>query len=408
MHEQPYNKIQHSQLTLLLVIFIDTYGYFLVLPVLLHLFMNPNGLLLPHSMTIHARHWLYSVTLSLSPLAFITLSPIVGRLSDLHGRKIVIGASLIASILGFGLPVIGIITHHVSLILIGRFVAGAGTTSQPVAQAAVTDMLSGKQRAFGLGLIGFVMTLSMVLGPASGTYLSNPQLISWFNATTPFAVGIIITTINLILLYFYFNETKPTPTTSPTTHIHTFSLITPLIAILLLAFCFMEINWSLYYQASFLLLTTYFHLNTNQMSLFASASGLWMSLGLTLGFRLLLHFFSIKKIALLSALTITISLILLDLNPSITSHWHFSAPLALGVGILYPTLLQLLTENTPSEHQGWMLGVASTILGFAWMLTGFFSGAIIDHSASLSVNICLISAILTLLFILVISPLSKE
>ena len=55
MHEQPYNKIQHSQLTLLLIIFIDTYGYFLVLPVLLHLFMNPNGLL-PHSMTIHARH----------------------------------------------------------------------------------------------------------------------------------------------------------------------------------------------------------------------------------------------------------------------------------------------------------------------------------------------------------------
>ena len=104
------------------------------------------------------------MTLSLSPLAFITLSPIVGRLSDLHGRKNCHGASLIASILGFGLPVIIIITHHVSLILIGRFVAGAGTTSQPVAQAAVTTCYQENKERLA-GLIGFAMTLSMVLVP---------------------------------------------------------------------------------------------------------------------------------------------------------------------------------------------------------------------------------------------------
>ena len=398
------------QLPLLLVIFIDTYGYFLVLPVLLQLFMNLHGTLLPPSMTLHARHWLYSITLALSPLAFITLSPLVGWLSDRYGRKNIIAGSLIASVLGFSLPVIGILTHHVSLILIGRFIAGAGTTSQPVAQAAMTDITTGKKRAIGLGLIGFAMTLSMVLGPVSGAYLSNPHLVHWFNATTPFAVGILITLINLVFLCFCFTETinQTASHPSPTKNKPTFKLISPFIFTLIIAFCFMEINWSLYYQVSFLLFPTYYAQNTNQVSLFATACGFWMSLGLTIGFRCLLQFFSINKIALATSAIIALCLGLLMAHPSMHFHWLYSAPIALCIGILYPALLQLITEHTPAEHQGWMLGIASTILGFAWMLTGLFSGQIIDTSATLSIELSFLSAIFTVVFIILFQQLKSK
>ena len=381
-------------LTLLLVIFIDTYGYFLVLPVLLQLFMNHNSTLLPHTLSTHARHQIYSLTLSLSPLAFITLSPWVGRLSDRFGRKIVIGASLVASIIGFSLPAIGINTHRLSFLLIGRFIAGRGTTIPPGAQAAITDSSTGKKRAFELGLIGFAMTLSMVLGPVSGAYLSNPHWVSWFNATTPFMTGIILTAINLVFLVFCFHETKSTPIITRQERRNTLSLITPTVAVLLLAFCCLELNWSLYYQACFLLFPSYFAQTINQISLFTSATGFWMSLGLTLGFRCLLQFFSVKAIALGMATLIALSLLLLSFHPTMHFHWMCSAPLALGVGILYPSLLQLITEQTPAEHQGWMLGIASTLLGFAWMITGLVSANIVDSSASLSVHLSLTAALI--------------
>ena len=113
---------------LFLVIFIDSLGYFIVLPVLARLYFHTQ--FLGAYMSMHERHLIFSVTLMLSPLAFITLSPIAGRASDLMGRKKVIGICLIGSLVGFVLPIIGILYHKLSLILGGRFIAGAGTTSQ--------------------------------------------------------------------------------------------------------------------------------------------------------------------------------------------------------------------------------------------------------------------------------------
>ena len=165
---------------LFLVIFIDTFGYFLVMPVILKLFIQTHSALLPTNTSVSVRHRLYGITLGLSPLAFITLSPFIGRLSDRFGRKRVIAGCLYASLAGFALPIAGITYRHISLIMLGRFIAGAGTTSQPVAQAAITDFSNGKQRAFNLSLIGFSMTLAMVAGPLAGSYLSDSNWIACF------------------------------------------------------------------------------------------------------------------------------------------------------------------------------------------------------------------------------------
>ena len=381
--------MKRSPLTpLFLVIFIDTFGYFLVLPIILRLFINIDSSILPPTTSLAARHWLYGITLSLSPLAFISLSPFIGHLSDTHGRKTVIGACLIASLLGFILPIIGIYTKHISLIMIGRFIAGAGTASQPVAQAAITDFSTGNKRAFNLSLIGLSMTLAMVLGPLSGGYLSDPHLVTWFDTTTPYWVGTLLAMINLFFLYTSFEDTRPImPVTSKSKRGFSKLFNRPILC-LLTVFMVMQLTWSAFYQSSFLFLGNEYHFSTDTISEFAAAAGLWMCLGLTVIFRAWITLMDTKKIAFISVSMVLVGFISLYLFNDQRGIWYCTAPIALFAGTAYPALLQVITEHTPAEHQGWMLGVASTLLGLAWMITGIYSVQLAKNSITLLVTLC--------------------
>jgi MFS family permease len=366
-------------LSLFMVIFIDTFGYFLVMLAIQGLVFSPHGLL-PSQTSTQERQWLLEITLMLSPLAFITLSPIAGRLSDRIGRKRIIGYCLIASLLGFVIPLLGIAYKQLWLVMLGRFIAGAGTTSQPIAQAAITDFSSGKRKAFNLGLIGLSMTLAMVLGPLGAGYCKG--------FTTPYWIGTVLAVLNLILLATTFTETHP-PETTAITLCERFGLLNKPILYLLCAFLLGELVWSGYYQAAYLgFLHKEFNLSQTQIGTFMAYVGAWMCLGLTVIYRLGLKFFSPRTLCQLSIITFTISLItLLSIN-TVQAHWLLIPVVALTFGIFYPSILFLISERTPQHSQGWMLGVASQLLGLAWMVTffsiGFSSHIILSACCTLS------------------------
>ena len=358
-------------LPLLFIIFIDTVGYFIVMPVILRLFMPGSDSLLPTHTTMMTRDLLYSLTLMLSPLAFITCSPLIGHFSDRYGRKKALTYALIAACIGFLLPIIGIIKKTVCLIFIGRFIAGMSSSSQPVAQAGVTDFTTGKIRAFYLSLIGFAMTLGMVIGPLSGSYLSDHTLISWFNVTTPYAFALLLSLINVVMMLVLYKNTQQKPAEKPTLSLKLLSK--DHIWLLMLSFLFLEIAWSQYYQASFLTMTQHFHYSMNKMSLFAAYIGLWMCLGLTVIYSKLLKHFSTETIAKLSLLTASIALLICNI-PNTSLQWLMMIPTAIAFGTGYPSLLSIMSHRTHATHQGYILGCASTVLGIAWMITGLLSG----------------------------------
>ena len=365
---------------LFLVIFIDTFGYFLVMPVILKLFIQTHSALLPTNTSVSVRHWLYGITLGLSPLAFITLSPFIGRLSDRFGRKRVIAGCLYASLAGFALPIAGIAYRHISLIMLGRFIAGAGTTSQPVAQAAITDFSNGKQRAFNLSLIGFSMTLAMVAGPLAGSYLSDSNWIAWFSLTTPYWFGTLLAVINIALLYATFIDTSVSISSTDSKKVNQSRLFSPPLLLVLTAFFMLEMSWSGFYQACFLFLGSEFHFSTNSISQFAAYSGLWMSLGLTVVFRFWIKNTKVSRIAATSLIVILVCLMAQLQFSTASILWLLTAPIALFVGTAYPALLQRVSEITPQDHQGWMLGVASTLLGLAWMITGLIGPQLVTKN----------------------------
>ena len=369
---------------LFFIIFIDSLAYFLVIPVLLRLFLDSSYHILSPATSLATRDLLYGVTVALSALAFIISSPIVGNLSDRFGRKTIMSYCLIAAIIGFVLPIIGILSNHLSLILLGRFIGGISSGSQPVAQAAIADFTMGKRKAFYLSLIAFAMTLAMVLGPIAGGYLSDSSLVSWFDATTPYWLGSLLAIVNLVLLLTFFDDDlqvidkKLAATWQQRLSLLWQVLCKPPVLGLLFLFILLEIAWSQYYQASYLFLQREFYYSTNLIGIFVGLIGLWMSLGLTVIFRIFIRFIAIERFLVISYFGVFFGL----LGCLITGHpalqWIFVAPAAIFTGTAYTCLITLMSNHTAVEHQGWVLGTASMLLGFAWMLTGFLAGISIE------------------------------
>ena len=52
-----------------------------------------------------------------------------------------------------------------------------------------------------------MMTLPIILGPLAGGYLSDNQLVSWFNPTVPYWCAVSISVLSFFLILFFFQET---------------------------------------------------------------------------------------------------------------------------------------------------------------------------------------------------------
>ncbi|MCH9745005.1 MAG: MFS transporter [Gammaproteobacteria bacterium] len=381
-----------KQLTpLLLLIFIDSFSYFLVLPVLLRLYMiGPgNTPILPMHDTLATRNFLFGISMSISMLAMIVFSPIVGHFSDIKGRKKTLFYCLLAAIVGFLIPIIGILYRSVALIIIGRFISGASSASQPIAQAAITDFSSGKQKAFYLSLIAFAMTLAMMLGPLAGGYLSDAHLVSWFNVMTPYWAGMGLAIINILLMLRLYHETHHTEKLTP--HIpfqqKLQQLITALtqkkVWVLLVVFLLLEIAWSQYYQSIFLILTHHFYYTPSQIGLYTTYVGVWMCIGLTVIYKLLLRFLTIRATLTLSLIGSCIGLLGCNVTTSVIFQWLFVIPVSIFIGTGYTSLVAIISNQSDTQHQGWVLGTISTLLALAWLITGFFSGILVSISTLL-------------------------
>jgi MFS family permease len=119
-------------------------------------------------------------------LAYIVAIPLVGRLSDLVGRRRAFAAALALFLVG---SVWCALADSLVMLVIGRAIQGAGGGALlPVTMALVGDLLPRGRRAGALGLVGAVDTLGWVLGPLWGALVvgiapgENPwHWVFWIN-----------------------------------------------------------------------------------------------------------------------------------------------------------------------------------------------------------------------------------
>ncbi len=95
--------------------------------------------------------------------------PVLGRVSDIVGRKPVFAGALVVFVIG---SVLTARADGLAMLITGRVVQGfGGGALVPVTMALVGDLFPARRRAAIVGLVGAIDTLGWVLGPLYGAAL---------------------------------------------------------------------------------------------------------------------------------------------------------------------------------------------------------------------------------------------
>ena len=126
-------------------------------------------------------------------LGYIAVLPIIGRLSDIHGRVPILIFSLF--IFSAGSFVTAAATDLPTMV-VGRFAQGIGGGGLiPPTLALVADIWPPQKRGLPLGVIGAVQELGSVIGPLFGAVVlsfANWQMIFWINMLVGLALVIAL------------------------------------------------------------------------------------------------------------------------------------------------------------------------------------------------------------------------
>ena len=106
--------------------------------------------------------------------ALFLFAPWWGRLSDSHGRVIVLMAGFAAFLVG---SVVAALAPSLGIVYAGRVLAGAGAAAiLPSAQAYIADISTTVDRNRRFVLLGSASFLGFLAGPAFGTWLVGPVM----------------------------------------------------------------------------------------------------------------------------------------------------------------------------------------------------------------------------------------
>lgn len=205
MEDKGTNKILW---TVFFTIVIDMMGVGVLIPVFPLLILPSSPFkVTPSSWTLDHGFILLGWLSCSYPLAQFICAPILGQIADRFGRKKTLAISIAGTSFAYILFAIGIITKNIPLMFFSRIIDGATGGNISVAQAVIADISTPKNRAKNFGLVGLSFGVGFIIGPFIGGKLTDTNLVSWFDASTPFYFTALLSLLNVVSVLKLLPET---------------------------------------------------------------------------------------------------------------------------------------------------------------------------------------------------------
>lgn len=367
----PTNRLR--LFTIIFTVFLDLVGVGIANPIIAPLLLRPESDFLPATYSEDQRTLLLGVLIAVFSVAGFFSGPLLGALSDRHGRKKVLLASLVLTLTGYLVFALGIYLKSVPLLFVSRTIYGIGGGNISVIQSAIADISDDKSRTKNFGLIGVAFGIGFIIGPALGGELANPNTVSWFNFTTPFLAAAGLSLLNIGLVIFAFRETLQTPINRPVTILTGVQNLRSAFSdarlrILFLGVFFYALGFNFYTQFFQVILIKVFDFNQTNIGRYFAYVGLWIALMQGTVVRRVANNYAPAAILRFSVFGLGLALWLF-LLPNESWQLYLVVPfMALFQGLTSPNSTALVSQSGPSQEQGRTLGINQSVLSAAFAL----------------------------------------
>ncbi len=357
-------------LTLLfLFVFVDVLGFSLILPLLPY-----------YAATFGAQAEVVGLLLGANALTQLLGAPILGRLSDRHGRKPLLLLSLAGTVAGF--LMLGL-ARSLAMLFASRIVDGFLGGNISLAQAYISDVTEGKERTKGFGLIGAAFGLGFIFGPALGGALAGGG-----NYALPALLAAGLSSLNLLGVLLWLPESLPRkererrmqePRAAFSLRVLGEALKLPCVGPLLQTQFFYSLAFTLFETVFSLFALERLGLDARTTSFVLTYVGILVVLVQGVFIRLLVQRFTDKQLVFGGSALLACSLLAWALTPSLGVLLVVLAPLALASGVLRVAVNTALTRSVWPEEVGGTLGLSAALSSLTRVIAPTVGGLLLGR-----------------------------
>jgi MFS family permease len=351
---------------LFFIVFIDLVGFGVVIPLLPY-----------YALQYQATPFEVTALMACYSFAQLFSSPFLGRLSDKVGRRPILLTSLAISVfsylwLGFA--------DALWMLFAARLLAGAGAGNIASAQAYITDVTTPENRAKGMGMIGAAFGLGFSLGPALGGLLAGTHPDA-ADLARPAFVAAALSAIALVLTAVRLKESLPPELRGRAERAGRIELakdafarpgLRNLIVLFFLtttAFAGLESTFAIWANSKFAW-------GPQQVGYIFCYVGVVLALIQGGLIRHVSHRFGEARLVTFGAVLLMLGLATLPLSGMLAIILIVMAVLAVGLGLLSPSINSLVSQAAAATERGGILGVNQSAQSLARIVGPLIAGVV--------------------------------
>ena len=390
---------------LLLINFIGTLGFSIVLPFLIFLVIDFNGNAI-----------IYGILAAIYPAFQLIGAPILGRWSDIYGRKKVLlishGGTLIGwifflfalflpidNLFSITSPLIGtiVITLPLLVLFLARSIDGITGGNISVANAYLADISTDEDRSKNFGKMAISSNLGFIVGPALAGILGA----TIYQEILPVLAALFLSLLTLIVIIFALKETKsqlvvvtkqiPEKESIRKVFAHEckecyhapnpkklrFKDVFKLkhISFLIILYFFIFLGFNIFYTSFPIYAVDGLKWSLIELGIFYAVLSGIMVLVQGPVLRKALKKFSEEKLVIIGSVILGINFILFVAGNDILVYGA-AILFAVGNGLMWPSFLSILSKTAGNAYQGFIQGVASSFGSLASII-GLITGGLL-------------------------------